>query len=254
MNRTTVSVSVVSHGQASLVGALLEDIQKHCAGESLEVILTVNVPELLPDAFHHFTFPLKIIHNTDPLGFGENHNRALEQGSGDFFCIINPDVRLDGNIFPSLFAGLCDTSIGIIAPRVVNGTGALEDSARRFPTPLKILCKIFGRCKGGDYEIHEAPIYPDWVGGMFMMLRREVYQELSGFNQKYFLYYEDVDLCARVWLKGMKVTLIPSVCATHVAQRSSHKKIHYLWIHIRSMLRFFFSPTFLRLMCFRVAR
>jgi N-acetylglucosaminyl-diphospho-decaprenol L-rhamnosyltransferase len=254
MKHIALSLSVVSHGQIALVSDLLHDIQKHCAGDPLEVLLTVNVPESLPESFHQFTFPLKIIHNVAPLGFGENHNRAFEKASGDFFCVINPDIRLKRNIFPPLMAGLGDTAIGIVAPMVVDASGAVEDSARRFPTPLKILCKLFGRCAGSDYVIHEAPIYPDWVGGMFMVFRHEVYQKLSGFNQKYFLYYEDVDLCARVWLKGMKVTLIPSVCATHVAQRSSHKKIHYLWIHIRSMLRFFFSPTFLRLMCFRVAR
>jgi GT2 family glycosyltransferase len=107
---------------------------------------------------------------------------------------------------------------------------------------------------GSDYSILDAPIYPDWVGGMIMVMRSEVFQDLQGFNQKYFLYYEDVDLCARVWLKGLKVVLLPTVSATHMARRSSHRKARYLWIHIRSMLRFFLSPTFLRLMCTRTAR
>lgn len=254
MNRATLSVSVVSHGQASLVSELLNDLQKHCADESIEVVLTVNVPEPLPDSFRHFTLPLKIIHNAVPLGFGENHNRAFEQATGDFFCVINPDIRMNANIFPPLIAGLHDASIGIVAPMVVDGSGAIEDSARRFPTPFKILCKLFGRCTGCDYVIRNILIYPDWVGGMFMVLRREVYKELNGFNQKYFLYYEDVDLCARVWLKGLTVALIPQVRATHVARRSSHTKIRYLWIHIRSMLRFFFSPIFLKLMCLRATR
>jgi N-acetylglucosaminyl-diphospho-decaprenol L-rhamnosyltransferase len=161
---------------------------------------------------------------------------------------------MDRNIFPTLMAGLGDACVGIVAPRVVDGVGAVEDSARRFPTPLKILCKLVGRCVGSDYSILDAPIYPDWVGGMIMVMRSEVFQDLQGFNQKYFLYYEDVDLCARVWLKGLKVVLLPTVSATHMARRSSHRKARYLWIHIRSMLRFFLSPTFLRLMCTRTAR
>jgi N-acetylglucosaminyl-diphospho-decaprenol L-rhamnosyltransferase len=254
MKHFVLSLSVVSHGQVALVSDLLSDIQKYCAEDALEVLLTLNVPEPLPDLFNQFTFPLKVIHNTVPLGFGENHNRAFEQARGDFFCVINPDIRLDGNVFPTVMTGLGDASIGLVAPLVVDGSGAVEDSARRFPTPLKILCKLIGRCAGSDYVIRDAPIYPDWVGGMFMVLRRDVYKELNGFNQKYFLYYEDVDLCARLWLKGLKVALIPKVRATHRAQRSSHKKIRYLWIHIRSMLRFFFSSTFLRLMCLRTRR
>jgi GT2 family glycosyltransferase len=151
-------------------------------------------------------------------------------------------------------AGLDDALIGIVAPVVVDGSGDVEDSARRFPTPFKILYKLFGRSGGNDYVIRDAPIYPDWVGGMFMVLRREVYKELHGFNQKYFLYYEDVDLCARVWLKGLRVALMTEVRATHLARRSSHKKIRYFLMHIQSMLRFFFSTTFFKVVCLRATR
>ncbi len=254
MNRPTLSVSIVSHGQAELVSELLSDLQQHCADESLEVLLTINVPEPLPATLNEFSLPLKIIHNTSRLGFAENNNRAFEQAEGDFFCVLNPDIRMKHNIFPALMNELSDVSIGIVAPLVVDGSGAIEDSARKFPTPFKIFCKLLGGCSGSDYEIHDVPIYPDWVGGMFMVFRREIYKEIKGFNQKYFLYYEDVDICAKVWLKGMKVCLIPQVSATHVAQRSSHKKIRYLWIHIRSMRRFFFSASFLKLMLFQKNR
>jgi N-acetylglucosaminyl-diphospho-decaprenol L-rhamnosyltransferase len=254
MTRAALCISVVSHGQAALVSELLNDIQKHCHEISLEVILTVNVPEDLPDSFGDFSFPLKVIHNVSPLGFGENHNRAFRRAAGNFFCIINPDIRIDSNIFPVLLNSLQDDSLGIVAPLVVDGDGAIEDSARRFPTPLKILCKTTGRCTGSDYEIQGAPIYPEWVGGMFMVLRREVYEEMGGFNQKFFLYYEDVDLCARVWLKKLRVALIPEVRATHVARRSSHGNIRYLLIHIQSMMRFFLSLTFLKVMYFRMVR
>ena len=254
MTRAALCISVVSHGQADLVSKLLNDIQAHCHGASLEVILTVNVPENLPDSFSSLPFPLKIIHNVSPLGFGENHNRAFRHISGSFFCIINPDVRIDSNIFPVLMSSLKNYSFGVVAPLVVDGHGVIEDSARRFPTPFKILCKTTGHCTGSDYVIRDTPIYPEWVGGMFMVMRREVYGEMGGFNQKYFLYYEDVDLCARVWLRKLQVVLIPEVRATHVARRSSHGNIRYFLIHIRSMMRFFMSFTFLKVMCLRIFR
>jgi N-acetylglucosaminyl-diphospho-decaprenol L-rhamnosyltransferase len=254
MNRAALSLSVVSHGQVSLVREFLDDLEKQCRVEALEVLLTINVPEPLPDSFKHYTFPLTLIHNPTPLGFGENHNRAFKQARGDFFCVINPDIRINSNVFPPLVAALGDDSIGIVAPRVVDGSGVIEDSARRFPTPLKILCKLFGGCTGRDYEIRNEPIYPDWVGGMFMVLRRETYQRLEGFDQRYFLYYEDVDLCARARLNGLKVGLTPQASATHNAQRSSHKNLRYLWMHIRSMLRFFLSATFLKLIWLRATR
>jgi N-acetylglucosaminyl-diphospho-decaprenol L-rhamnosyltransferase len=252
MTRAAVSLSIVSHGQAALVAALLDDLQKHCNPTSLEVVLTVNIPEELPASLAHLSFPLKLIHNASPLGFGENHNHAFLQAEGGFFCVVNPDVRMDSDVFPVLLASLRVASVGVVAPLVVDGNGTVEDSARRFPTPLKILCKLFGRCAGGDYVIGSLPIYPDWVAGMFMLFRREVYQELGGFNEKFFLYYEDVDLCARIWLKGLRVALIPQARVTHDARRSSHKNAAYLLVHSRSMLRFFLSAAFRRVMVLRM--
>lgn len=236
-----------------LVFALLSDLQKHCAKDSLEVLLTVNVPEDLPASLSHFPFAVKIIRNPSPLGFGENHNRALQLAAGDFFCVINPDIRISSDIFPTLLSVLKDARVGVVAPLVVNKSGQMEDSARVFPTPLKIVCKAVGRCKGSDYLIKDACISPDWVGGMFMLFRRDVYRELHGFNQHFFLYYEDVDLCARVWLQGLKVVLVPQVSVMHDARRSSHKKARYLFYHIRSMARFFMSPTYWRVMYLRRA-
>jgi GT2 family glycosyltransferase len=147
--------------------------------------------------------------------------------------------------------GLQNSSVGVIAPLIVNGEGVVEDSARRFPTPFKILCKLFGGCRGQDYSIDRALIEPDWVGGMFMVFRRDTYALLGGFDQKFFLYYEDVDLCARIHLQGLRVVMIPCVRATHLARRSSHSSAAYSFMHIRSMFRFFTSMVFLKVMWLR---
>ena len=167
---------------------------------------------------------------------------------------MNPDIRLTSNIFPTLLSALKDAEVGVVAPLVVNKNGEIEDSARFFPTPFKIICKALGRCKGGDYVVGQARIFPDWVGGMCMLLRREVYWQAGGFNENFFLYYEDVDLCARIWLQGLKVVVIPQVSAVHDARRSSHKNWVYLAHHIRSMMRFFMSSVCWRAFYLRRAR
>ena len=151
-------------------------------------------------------------------------------------------------------SNLQNPALGVAAPLVVNRQGLIEDSARRFPTPLKILCKAAGGCRGGDYVVGTQPVYPDWVGGMCMLFRRDVYRDMGGFDERYFLYYEDVDLCARIWLKGLSVALIPQVKVIHDARRTSHKSASYLKMHIRSMLRFFLSSTFCRVMYLRMRR
>ena len=254
MSPPILTLSIVSHGQIGLVSLLLADIEKHCDAASVEVILTLNMPEQLPVALEMLAFSIKVIENPSALGFGSNHNQAFRRARGEFFGVLNPDVRIDSDVFALLMADLKMPLAGVVAPLVVDELGAIEDSARRFPTPLKILCKLFGRCKGGDYVIDAEPVYPDWVGGMFMLFHRDVYQQLGGFNEKFFLYYEDVDLCARIWLKGLRVVLIPQARVTHEARRSSHQNAAYLLMHIRSMARFFLSATFFKVLLLRRLR
>lgn len=249
-----LSISVVSHRQIRLVESLLADIRQYCSSVSIEVILTVNVDEPLFLGTNDYAFPIRIIRNRDPKGFGENHNAAFKLAAGNYFCVLNPDIRLESNPFPPLFACLEDVSVGLAGPLVVGESGRMEDSARRFPTPLKIFCKAIGNCKGRDYLVNDEVIFPDWVGGMFMLFRREVYAELGGFDERYFLYYEDVDLCARLRLRGYEVALCPAAKVVHHAQRSSHRNLQYLIWHVASMLRFFLSSSFVKIYWFRIIR
>lgn len=244
MSSPKVSVSIVSHSQAAMVHALLEDIDRLCSGYRIEVVLTLNLPEALEFDFLHFHFPVVLQRNESPRGFSANHNQAYSLASGDFFCVMNPDIRLVTDPFPALIACLGDNGVGVAAPLVLDAGGAVEDSARRFPTPLKIACKALGRCKGNDYTISSQELQPDWVGGMFLLFRRTVFDELGGFDQRYFLYYEDVDLCARLRLRGYKVVLSPQARVIHNAQRSSRRDLKYLSWHLQSMARFFLSPVF----------
>lgn len=243
-----ISVSIVSHGQGNLVAKLLEDISQHCQGLSLEIILVLNIPETLPFAPESTGFPTRVIRNTAKKGFAANHNQAFTHARGGYFCVVNPDIRLFSNPFHPLLACLKDSSVGVSAPLVLNEDGKMEDSARRFPTPFKILCKALGWCKGGDYIVRDMhmPIHPDWVGGMFMLFPRNVFERLGGFDQRYFLYYEDVDLCARLRLLGYEVVVCPQASVAHHAQRSSHRSFRYLRWHFESMMRFFLSPAYWR--------
>lgn len=243
-----LSVSIVSHLQSAMVRELLGDLDRFCHAYPLEVILTLNVPEPLDFEVAGFRFPVVLQHNATPQGFGANHNQAFGLASGDFFCVLNPDIRVSANPFPALMACLDDHSVGVAAPLVLNAEGVIEDSARRFPTPLKIVCKALGVCRDIDYPILNGEVLPDWVGGMFLLFRRAVYQQLGGFDQRYFLYYEDVDLCARLGLSDLKVVLSPNARVVHNAQRTSRRKLKYLARHVQSMLRFFLSPVFWRVM------
>ena len=140
-----VSISVVSHGQGDLVGRVLADLARFSGVARIEVILTRNIPEQLPFLVTDFPFPVKEVENASPKGFGANHNAAFQLAEGTWFCVINPDIRLDGNPFPALLTCLDNPDVGVAAPLVLGVQGEIEDSARRFPSPLKILCKVVGR-------------------------------------------------------------------------------------------------------------
>ena len=239
-----ISISVVSHLQSALVAQLLADIDAHCTGARLEVILTLNLEETLPFEMDRFSFPIKLIRNESAMGFGANHNQAFKHASGHYFCVMNPDIRLDRNPFDVLRACFLDSSVGLVAPLVLGEDGSIEDSARRFPTPRTILCKALGRGKVNDYVIGEEPLHPDWVGGMCMLFLHSMFKRLGGFDERYFLYYEDVDLCARLRLLGYDVLLNPLARVTHHAQRTSRRSLTYLRWHLASMMRFFLSSVY----------
>ena len=239
-----ISISVVSHAQLHLIHLLLRDIKQHCAADCLEVILTLNLAEELPFNVQDYSFVVKIITNPVPKGFAANHNAAFKQAQGEFFCVINPDIHLSGDPFPVLKQALLEQDVGVVAPLILNENGKVEDSARKFPTPYSLLGKALGLKNKVDYHKVDQPFYPDWVGGMFMLFRSDVFKEVSGFDERYFLYYEDVDLCARLTLRGYRTLVCPQVSVVHEAQRASHRNLQYLGWHLSSMARFFMSRAF----------
>jgi len=242
-----LSISVVSHRQMALITGLMEDIHENCSNLNVELILTLNLDEEPVLREQDYFFPITVIKNNAPKGFGANHNQAFRKARGQFFCVINPDIRFGSDPFFALLTQLRDPSIGVIAPLVLGITGQLEDSVRRFPTPAIILSKILGRVSESDYSMVTCDTEPDWVGGMFMLFPRQVFEKLQGFDERYFLYYEDVDLCGRLHLAGYKVGVCPQAKVVHHAQRSSHRSLKYLRWHLTSMLRFFLSPLYRQL-------
>ena len=242
-----LSISVVSHRQMALISELMQDIHENCSNLNIELILTLNLSEDLVLHAQDFFFPVKVIKNLAPKGFGANHNQAFKQACGQHFCVVNPDIRFDSDPFSLLLSQMKDPAVGVIAPLVVGITGEPEDSARRFPTPAIILAKVLGHGRVSDYSLVTREIEPDWVGGMFMMFPRQVFERLHGFDERYFLYYEDVDLCGRLQLAGYKVRVCPQAQVVHHAQRSSHRSLKYLRWHLASMMRFFLSPVYRQL-------
>ncbi|MFN7085984.1 MAG: glycosyltransferase family 2 protein [Burkholderiales bacterium] len=235
-----VCISVVSHQQLALVKNLLDDLARHCR-ETVEVILTLNVDEPLPFGTGDFGYPLEVVRNAAPRGFGANHNAAFGLCRRKTFCVLNPDIVLTADPFPALLAELARGRVGVVAPRIVNAEGHTEDNARRFPTLWSLGAKALRRTRRLDYEIGTAALSPDWVAGMFMLFTAEAFRTVAGFDENYYLYYEDVDICARLRAAGYDVRLAPGALAVHHARRASHHRwLHRAW-HLKSIMRYFLT-------------
>lgn len=235
-----VDISIVSHGQANLAGLLVEDLAKGPRPASTR--LTHNIPDNAP-AIPGFE-GLSTHWNKLPLGFAGNHNQAFQHSTQPFFCVVNPDIRLLSDPFPALLRCMDDPSVGLVAPIVLHPSGSVEDSVRRYPTPTQLLSKAMGR-NDGRYHLNPdpagAPQPVEWVAGMFLLFRAEAFRDMGGFDQKFHLYYEDVDMCARLWRAGWKVVVSPQATVVHEAQRASRHDLKYMAWHASSMARYFFK-------------
>ena len=233
-----VTVSVVSHGHGALIAALLQDLA--ALDEPLRVLLTYNVPEEPLRIPHGIASRTTVVSNPQPAGFGTNHNAAFRLCETEFFCVINPDVRLPANPFPVLLSYLREPTVGLAAPAVLNPNGHIESTGRAFPTVPGLLQKAAGGSDGRThFELGSPPVQPDWIAGMFLLLRSDAFASIGGFDEGYYVYYEDVDLCARLRHAGYELLLCPESTIVHAARRSSHRQPRFMLWHLQSMLRYF---------------
>lgn len=232
------TISIVSHGQGRFVSRLLEDLRS-LHGPPFEILLTLNIPEDKRFLSDFKDLPITVLENLKPKGFGANHNCAFRASSGDVFVVVNPDIRAPDMDISNLLSLAGDAKIGAVAPKVLNGYGLTEDSARRFPTFFRFLFRVLMRKRDADYDLNSASnVSVEWVAGMFIAFPRKAFDAVDGFDTRYFMYLEDADICRRLLSRGYITLVDCSTTVVHDAQRASRCKLrHFSW-HLRSALRF----------------
>lgn len=232
-----ITVSIVSHGQLALIAPLLAQLDAHCHAVVDRVVLTVNVPEPELSGSPTWRFPVEWIHNARPQGFGANHNQAFGHCGSRWFLVLNPDIRLDDDVLSGLLACAAEDS-GLLAPRIMEPGKTQPEPHRAVITPLEIL----GRKRAG----YMPPAVPAWIPGLFMLFRRSAYAQIRGFDERFFMYGEDFDICARLRLAGWRIQIGEHLRARHDAQRASHRSRRHLYWHVSSLLKVWGSAVFWR--------
>ena len=243
-----ISLSIVSHAQGKLIEDLFKSLRPFLDKRfNYEIILTINISEDEGFLKVFSGYPLSIIRNTHPKGYGENHNSAFKVSSGDFFVVMNPDLVFTSHVFDCLIEALQDLRVGVCAPLVLNNDGEIQDSARKYPTIRRLFKRFFDRLliqktiNEVDYKFSQNSLTVEWIAGMFMVFRREIYSKVQGFDERYFMYMEDADICRRLNELGYIVLFVPKVSLIHNARHASRKLTKYKVWHFRSAVRFLFG-------------
>lgn len=178
------------------------------------------------------------------LGFGKGHNFVLDliKEKSEFHVMLNPDVYYDEDVLESLYDYMnANKSVGIVVPTVLSSKGERADSCRLLPNPFTFLsrklCPSFLKdpfLKGSQKEFCSP-----WVSGCFVFIRTDLFVEFRGFDERYFMYCEDIDLSRKVYDHGYDVVCYPYVKIHHVAYRDSSYSFKMFKLHLGSIIRYF---------------
>ena len=166
-------------------------------------------------------------------GFAYGCNLGVARGSAPYVLFLNPDARIDEASLAALTAVLdADPKTALAGPKILDDDGSLAYSLRRFPrlrstyAKALFLHRLFPLARWTDELIRDPAAYeqastPEWVSGACMLVRRDAYVALGGFDEDLFLYCEDTDLCLRLWQAGHTVNFEPAALVRHVGGASS---------------------------------
>ncbi|WP_165676328.1 glycosyltransferase family protein [Metapseudomonas otitidis] len=253
-------ISIVSHGHADL---LARSLPYFIGVENVHVCVVDNVGEAILQSFcltHAIDY---IAHPDIVLGFGSNNNLAFRHfesnydfASGDYFICCNPDVLIVPEMLCNLAASLeaFSPDLAGINLFVDEQYQSYDNSIRRFPKISDYLNRIFYRSTSTalDKASVEIPTESDWAAGSFLVFSARLFRSLNGFDERFFMYFEDVDICLRAWRhEGVRLLYFPSVQAVHFAAFRNRKLFskHFYWYFcslFRYFLRFYFMNAFLR--------
>ena len=187
------------------------------------------------------------------LGYGRGHNKVIQNGlNSRYHLMINPDVITSPTTIELMYAFMeQNPDIGIACPKFLNADGTIQFLNRRYPAVLSLFARRFIPAvlhplvqNRLDYDEmkdvgYEEVCDVEFMSGCFMFCRTDVLTSIGGFDDRYFLYFEDVDLSRKIQQAGYRTVYYPVAVVTHLWERSSYKSLKMTWVHIRSAIQYF---------------
>jgi GT2 family glycosyltransferase len=198
---------------------------------------------------------VKIIEERDNIGYGRGNNAAAKIAKGKYLLILNPDNVLPKDGAEKMLSFLeKHADAGVVGPALLYPDGTVRPSARQFPHPLDLLRKrLFPGHWHSTFDAERTlkerkeSVEVDWLVGACLMMKTEFFLSLGGFDPRYFLFFEDIDLCRRIKNAGKKVIYLPSLHVLDRKGRLSGSSVFSIFtrkttrIHLHSALKYFWK-------------
>ena len=224
-----VSVIIVSYNTREILLNALEALFENSKGVDMEVFVVDNNSADDSAAMVQHDFPsIRLIANNRNLGFAAANNQAFALASGRYIILLNPDAYIRPASIENCLAFMERTpKCGLAGGKIISPEGQLEPSARRFPSALSKLLTLSGlsgkfphsplltRHEFGGFA-HDHPLEVDWVPGTFTIIRKEMIDAIGAFDERFYIYYEETDLCLRAKKAGWKVYFIHDAEVMHI--------------------------------------
>ena len=256
-----LSIIIVSYNHSDMLRKTLHSICTSKQSLDFEVFVVDNASwednvKIIKEEFPQ----VKLIVNSKNLGFTHANNQAMRRCQGDFILMLNPDVEvIDGSLNKLVEFMRHNPQAGAAGGRLLYPDGSLQMSCRNFYTLPTILLKrtflknMFPQHKLVNRHLmsnwnHDNIRIVDWVFGACLIVRRRIIEELGFLDERFFMYFEDVDLCYRLKQRGLKTYYVPQASFIHFHRRDSAKGLfnkRLIW-HIKSMFQFYRKCCFLK--------
>ena len=250
LEKVKVSICVVTHNNENEIKSLLDSIFYNTKGVSFKAYLVDNnssdrTLEIVKSKYDN----IKIIENDNNNGFGYAHNKVLDFINSDYHLIINPDISFKTDVISDLCNFMDNNDdVAIVTPKVLHQSGEEQHLPKRDPKLKYLIGGKFERFSNyfsnlrAEYTMKNVkiskPTAIEFCTGCFMMIRSDIFKKLNGFDDSFFMYFEDADLSRRARRYG-KVIFNPDFKVIHLWERASSKKLKFLFIHISSMIKYF---------------